>query len=222
MRFPEPVTDPTEHVRAARAGRRDDLVLWHGRLAAHMARKFKGGDPTDYLSVALEALCRAAKMWDFEDPRAVQHGFRPYATTFMWNALCKTSAHERHRWRSHLRLEDLVLPRGHGNGRRAERLINVLVSLPERVEEERVRKHPPRRARAFSLTTRQGRPTLAGRIQDHLREHGPATTNELARALGASPEGCKYQIGQLCREGMLVVESKVPTRGRPSTRYRAA
>lgn len=213
MRFPPPVRDPAEHRRAARMGRRDDLVMWHGRMAAAISRRFHG-DPDELLGVAVEALCRAARLWDPDRPESIV-GFGPYASKFIWNDLLKVAAKERRRRGRFLSLD---APMGDGG----LTLADVLPSLPDLPPRERVVEIGARRRRR-AMHRRLGHAPLIARVLERLGNR-PATVRDLARDLGASLGGCKRSVHQLVLDGLVVRDrlEDESASGRAWLRYRTA
>lgn len=192
---------------------RQALVLKYARLAEWFARWRRWRWVPDAREVALTALCRAAAEFDPRHPLSVRHGFQAFASCYVRRALMDASVAE-FRWRTRCRSMDAPLElHAAGSGQRPMTLHDVLeeprpfVQLRELREPWAAR---PRRRNGH----RRGRETLLARIERELRRSGPLTGRELADRLGASREGVKKQVRQLCANGQARVVDRIRRRGR--------
>jgi len=219
-RFPPPVTDPAEHIRAAREGRYQDLVLWYCPLIISIIEKY-WGDKDEMLSIAFEALCRAARKWNFEDPRAERYGFRVYAETAVRNSLKKYFNQVARDWKYKRYLCELVI-----KGRQGEKWLTYEELIPDLTPSPAVQVAealdvsdalPP--IGSWKPRARKAGPTLINRIADFL-ERQPATVPQLADHTGATPGGVRTQVRQLVMNGEAIPIGKLPTgRGLPMVVY---
>jgi hypothetical protein len=207
-RFPTPITNPAEHVRAAREGRYQDLVLWHCPLAISIVERY-WGDKDEMISIAYETLCRAARKWDPDHPKAIKTGFRGYVGQALRNELGKYFDRvTRERQRTQY-LGDLII-----KGRHGERWLTYEELVPDLTPSPATQVIDCLDVRiqtgVVKRRIRKAGPTLINRILQFL-EYGPATVPQIADHVGATPGGVRTQVKQLVVNGEATPIGKVPS-----------